>query len=100
MWNLLLAVKGLRDNPSVKPAACQLSTRHALRVPFQGSLKKASLEKGGGSPLGGGGVLVESFACCKRDYEITPQSACGCQLSPRHALRVPFQGSLNKEPPL
>ena len=27
-----------RRNPSVKPAACQLSTRHALRVPFQGSL--------------------------------------------------------------
>ena len=33
-----LGVKELRDNPSVKPAACQLSTRHALRVPFQGSL--------------------------------------------------------------
>ena len=30
VWNLLLGVKGLRDNPSVKPAACQL--------PFQGSL--------------------------------------------------------------
>ena len=27
-----------RRNPSVKPAACQLSTRHALRVPFQGIL--------------------------------------------------------------
>ena len=39
---------------------------------------------------------MESFACCKRDYEITPQSACGCQLSTRHALRVPFQGSLKK----
>ena len=30
---LLLGVKGLRNNPSVKLAACQLSTRHALRVP-------------------------------------------------------------------
>ena len=30
MWNLLLDVKDLRDNPSVKPTACQL--------PFQGSL--------------------------------------------------------------
>ena len=26
------------EYPSVKPTACQLSTRHALRVPFQGSL--------------------------------------------------------------
>ena len=53
-----LGVKELRDNPSVKPAACQLSTRHALRVPFQGSLKKASLEKGGGPAK-----LVEGFFC-------------------------------------
>ena len=52
LWNLLLGVRGLRDNPSVKPAACQLSTRHALRVPFQGSLKKASPERGD-SPRGG-----------------------------------------------
>ena len=44
-------------------------------------------------PLGGGGVLVESFAWCARLYGSTPQSACGCQLSTRHALRVPFQGS-------
>ena len=75
MWvrrNLLLGVKGLRDNPSVKPAACQL--------PFQGSLnvKKPPLKgvtphgvgrcpqgRGdrsvrGGSPLGGGRIRPRS----------------------------------------
>ena len=36
-----------QKHPSVKPTACQLSTRHALRVPFQGSLflKKSSQTK-------------------------------------------------------
>ena len=51
LWNLLLGVKDLCSNPSVKPTACQL--------PFQGSLiEKASLEKGGGPSLDGGGILT------------------------------------------
>jgi len=67
-WNLLLDVKDLRDNPSVKPTACQLSTRHALRVPYRGAYtQKGSLvEKSlpfreGEPPAGGGGVLREIF---------------------------------------
>ena len=39
---------------------CQLSTRHALRVPFQGSLIKASPERGGEPPQ-----AVEGFSLCK-----------------------------------
>ena len=31
-------VFGISGNPSVSATHCQLSTRHALRVPFQGSL--------------------------------------------------------------
>ena len=47
VWNLLLGVKGLRDNPSVKPAACQL--------PFQGSLyTKREPRYKKASPLGEG----------------------------------------------
>ena len=41
-----------------------------------------------------GGVLVKSFTHVSGFAEETPQSAYGCQLSTRHALRVPFQGSL------
>ena len=37
---------------------------------------------------------TETFSFCFRFHEIIPQSAYGCQLSTRHALRVPFQGSL------
>ena len=43
----------------------------------------------------------EIFYFCFRFHRRIPQSACGCQLSTRHALRVPFQGSLDtNEPPL
>ena len=161
MWNLLLVVKDLRDDPSVKPAACQLSTRHALRVPFQGNLnvKKPPLKgegdqrswwrgscgifclmcevsrkypsvtcgdssaqgtpcgcpKGepeckrasplgvtphgvgrcpqgrgdrsvrGEPPIGGGGVLVESFACCARFYGRYP--SVSLRLPAQHKAR-------------
>ena len=48
----------------------------------------------GEPPIGGGGVLVWNLLPVVRGFtEGTPQSACGCQLSTRHALRVPFQGS-------
>ena len=41
------------------------------------------------------------FYFCFRFHRRIPQSACGCQFSTRHALRVPFQGSLDtNEPPL
>ena len=49
--------------------------------------------------------MVEGFCgifyFCFRFHRRIPQSACGCQFSTRHALRVPFQGSLDtNEPPL
>ena len=45
--------------------------------------------------------FCEIFYFCFRFHRRIPQSACGCQLSTRHALRVPFQGSLDtNEPPL
>ena len=47
---------------------CQLSTRHALRVPYRGAyISKGSLVekslpfRGGETPAGGGGVLREIF---------------------------------------
>ena len=46
----------------------------------------------------GGGIFTETFSFCFRFHEIIPQSAYGCQLSTRHALRVPFQGSLFSTP--
>ena len=53
MWNLLIGVKGLCNNPSV-------SLR--LPAPFSREPKvKASLEKGGEPPLGGGGIFCEIF---------------------------------------
>ena len=58
MWNLLLGVKGLRDNPSVKPAACQL--------PFQGSHCHcgylASPKRGGEPPSAVEGLFRETIA--------------------------------------
>ena len=45
---------------------CQLSTRHALRVPFQGSLIKASPERGGEPPQVVEGFFVKSFSSCNR----------------------------------
>ena len=82
MWNLLLGVKGLRDNPSVKPAACQL--------PFQGSLniKKPPLKGEGDQRSWWRGSLWNLLLNVRGVTEEIPQSACGCQL--------PFQGSLNK----
>ena len=51
MWNLLLGVKDLCNNPSV-----------SLRLPAPFSRepdrKKASLEKGGGPSIDGGGILL------------------------------------------
>ena len=53
LWNLLIGVKGLCNNPSV-------SLR--LPAPFSREPKvKASLEKGGEPPLGGGGIFCEIF---------------------------------------
>ena len=47
-----------------------------------------------GTSEAGGGVLLKSFTPVSDFTEGTPQSAYGCQLSTRHALRVLFQGSL------
>ena len=65
MWNLLLNVKDLRDNPSVKPAACQL--------PFQGSPK-------------------ENICNLPAQHKARPSGAL--QGSPKENKRVPFQGSI------
>ena len=105
MWNLLLGVKDLRKNPSV-----------SLRLPAPFSrepeckkppLKRVTPHGVGRCPQGrgdrsvrgepssdGGGVLVESFAWCKRFTQKSLSQPTACQLSTRHALRVPFQGSL------
>ena len=40
MWNLLLVVRGFTEVP-FSHLRCQLSTRHALRVPFQGSFSRS-----------------------------------------------------------
>ena len=40
MWNLLLVVLGFTEVP-FSHLRCQLSTRHALRVPFQGSFSRS-----------------------------------------------------------
>jgi len=76
-WNLLLDVKDLRDNPSVKPTACQLSTRHALRVPYRGAYtqkgslnEKASLEKGGGPAKLVEGYFVNLFPVVSDSTEV------------------------------
>ena len=46
VWNLLLNVRGVTEAP-LSHLRCQLSTRHALRVPFQGSPihEKARIKK-------------------------------------------------------
>ena len=78
MWNLLLNVKGLWKYPSVKPAACQL--------PFQGSLnKKASLEKGGEPPLGGGGIFMWNLLLNVKGLRYNPSVTCGAS--------SPFRGA-------
>ena len=64
LWNLLLNVKDLRDNLSVKSAACQLSTRHALRVPFQGSFPRSIIHSqifASRNPAEGNGQLLPPF---------------------------------------
>jgi len=40
LWNLLLVVRGFTEVP-FSHLRCQLSTRHALRVPFQGSFSRS-----------------------------------------------------------
>ena len=40
MWNLFLVVRGFTEVP-FSHLRCQLSTRHALRVPFQGSFSRS-----------------------------------------------------------
>ncbi|WP_370772147.1 hypothetical protein [Ruminococcus callidus] len=59
MWNLLLGVKDLCSNPSV---SLRLPAQHKARPAgaFSGEpdRKKASLEKGGGPSLDGGGILT------------------------------------------
>ena len=63
LWNLLIGVKGLCNNPSV-------SLR--LPAPFSREPKvKASLEKGGEPPLGGGGIFCEIFYMM---FQITPKN--------------------------
>ncbi len=52
VWNLLLGVKDLRNNPSV-------SLR--LPAPLSGELDETSPERGGGPSSDGGGVLCEIF---------------------------------------
>ena len=91
----LLVVRGFTEVP-FSHLRCQLSTRHALRVPFQGSLIKASL-KGRGTNVAGGGSSVESFACCVRLHGKYPSVTCGdssAQGTPFGALK----GSLVKPP--
>ena len=86
--------------------ACQLSTRHALRVPYRGAYtqkgslnEKASLEKGGGPAKLVEGYFVNLFPVVSDSME-APLSHLRCQLSTRHALRVHFQGSMIKASPL
>ncbi|ERJ86550.1 hypothetical protein RUMCAL_03518 [Ruminococcus callidus ATCC 27760] len=59
MWNLLLGVKDLCSNPSV---SLRLPAQHKARPAgaFSGEpdRKKASLEKGGGPSIDGGGILL------------------------------------------
>ena len=59
MWNLLLNVKGLRYNPSV---SLRLPAQHKARptgaLSGEPDKKKASLEKGGGPPLGDAGIIT------------------------------------------
>ena len=66
----------------------------------KGSLnEKASLEKGGGPAKLVEGYFVNLFPVASDSTEV-PLSHLRCQLSTRHALRVPFQGSLIKASPL
>ena len=79
-----------------------LSQCYALPAPLKGSLKckrepkcKKSLPFRGGGPA----KLVEGFCeifclMCEVSRKHPSVSATHCQLSTRHALRVPFQGSL------
>ena len=66
MWNLLLDVLGFTEGTPQSACGCQLSTRHALRVPFQGSLlhklfvcSSAAMSK----PSGGIRSLLSLSAC-------------------------------------
>ena len=69
MWNLLIGVKGLCNNPSV-------SLR--LPAPFSREPKvKASLEKGGEPPLGGGGIFCEIFCLMCEVSRKYPSVTCG-----------------------
>ena len=65
---------------------CARGNVHIALQNHNGKSCPAFLEKGG--------ILLKSFTSVSVFTEETPQSAYGCQLSTRHALRVPFQGSL------
>ena len=63
MWNLLLDVRGFTEVP-FSHLRCQLSTRHALRVPFQESFPRSIIRPqifASRNPAEGNGQLLPPF---------------------------------------
>ena len=105
MWNLLLGVKDLRKNPSVslrlpapfsrepecKRPPLKWVTPHGVGRCPQG---RGDRSVRGGPSSDGGGIFLWNLLLDVSGFTEVPLSHLRCQLSTRHALRVPFQGSL------